>query len=329
MFHRSRVLIAVLGLAPALAPAQSVLDKLKSKVDQLNKAGQKQTQPQQQGQPQQPPPSQSRTAGSPAPNAAQPEASAAPGDVAALAASAGFVDVAGLKPGMTVKDTMLALRALNPNLTITPQTFRLPGFGDQDLLDTVLAFSAGGQESITLAFTVAPGPEVLWGMRRLMKFAENERPVSGNVLAELQKKYGPEAAVIGPRLHVWTFDARGTRQSVNPTYFMVGNCNAVVTGIQADISNGYNKRGYGPTGKESDCDGMTVVTADIDAVPQDRQGRQISPAEQPVQILTMNMESLPLHRATVEAARAVALRAQQGQDAKDAQELKNRSVPKL
>jgi hypothetical protein len=309
-----------------LASAQGVLDKLKQKVDQLNKAGQAQQQKQSQPRPQ--PSAQPNSSPRPENSASSP--SVAPmGDVATLAAGAGFVDVAGIKPGMTVKDTMLALRAVNPNLTITPDTFRLEGFGSQDLLDTVNAYSLSGQEQITLAFTVPPGPEVLWGLTRQLRFNENERPVSSKVLSELQKKYGPESGVFG-RLHVWTFNARGARQTVNPTYFMLGNCNALVAGIQADISNGYNKRAYGPTGKENDCEGMTVVTADVDTVPQDRQGRQIIPAEQPVQILTMTMESLPLHRATAEAARAVALGAQQQkQDAKNAQELKNRSVPKL
>jgi len=250
------------------------------------------------------------------------------GDVATLAAGAGFVDVAGMKPGMTVKDTMLALRDVNPNLTITPDTFRLEGFGSQDLVDTVNAYSVSGQEQITLAFTVPPGPEVLWGLRRQLKFAETERPLSEKVLAELQKKYGPESGLVG-RFHLWIFDARGARLSINPNVFTVGSCNPVVGGVQADISNGYSKRAYGQAGMENDCEGMTVVTADIDPVAQDRQGRTISPAEQPVQILTMTMESLPLHRATVEAARRVALGAQEKQDSKDAQELKNRSVPKL
>ena len=318
------IAIFVLALAP-LAPAQSVLDKLKQKVDQLNKAGQ--SQQQKQGQPrQQPAPQQNSN-----PASANPPTSPAPapaGDVAVLAAGAGFVEVGGMKPGMSVKDTMLALRALNPDLTLQPNTFRLHGLGDQDLLDTVAAYSASGQERITLAFTVPPGPEVLWGVSRQLRFAENERPMSGKVLAELQKRYGAEGGVLG-RLHIWVFDSRGARQSINPANFMTGNCNAVVTGIQADISNGYQKRAYGRTGTENDCGTMTIVTADVDAVPQDSQGRLIDPPEQPVQFLTITMESLPLHRATVEAARAVALGAQQKQDAKDALDLKNRPVPKM
>jgi len=316
-----RTIVTLLLAFGSLALGQGVLDKLKQKVDQLNRVGQPQQQ--KQGQPPAQPapqPNSSRRPGN------SPSSVAAPvGDVATLAAGAGFVDIAGMKPGMSVKETMLALRAVNPNLTLNPNTFRLEGFGSQDLLDTVNAYTTNGQEQITLAFTVPPGPEVLWGLTRQLKFAENEMPQSGKVLAELQKKYGPESAVQGPRSHVWVFDARGARQSVNATYF---SCNPVVAGIQADIPNGYNKRAYGPSSKENDCDGMTVVTADIDAVPQDRQGRQINPAERPVQMLTMTLESLPLHRATVEAARAVALRAQQTQDAKDAQELRNRPVPK-
>jgi len=318
-------MISMLAFA-SLSHAQGVLDKLKQKVDQLNKSTQG-SQPKQAPRVQQPPaqpnsnPQRSNSQG------ALPAETPA-GDVAAIAPSAGFVDLAGLKPGMTVKDTMLALRVINPDLNLAPQTFRLPGFGDQDLLDTVQASSMLGRETVTLAFTVPPGPEVLWGAQRFMRYDENERPAAGKVLAELQKKYGQESGAFG-RKHYWVFDARGARQTVNTTYFPVGTCILPPTGIQAEITNGYSNRRYGVSGRENDCEGMTIVTADIDAITTGRNGNPIPVAEQPVQILTMTVENVPLHHAAVESARAVAVRAQQKQDAKDTLELKNRPIPKL
>jgi len=179
-----------------------------------------------------------------------------------------------------------------------------------------------------LSFTIPPGPEVLWGAQRMMLFEESERPVGGKLLAELQKKYGPESGTFG-RLRYWVFDARGARQTVNTTYFPVGNCLPQPVGIQSEITNGYSTRSYGASGKENNCDGMTIVTADIDTITTGRNGDPIPFPEQPVQILTIKIESVPLHHAAVEAARAVALRAQQKQDATDAQALKNRPIPKL
>jgi hypothetical protein len=317
-------MISMLGFT-SLSHAQGVLDKLKQKVDQLNRSTQG-SQPKQAPRVQQPPaqpnsnPQRSNSQGTlPAETPA--------GDVAAIAPNAGFVDLAGLKPGMTVKDTMLALRAVNPDLNLAPQTFRLPGFGDQDLLDTVQASSMLGRESVTLAFTVPPGPEVLWGARRMMKYADNERPAAGKVLAELQKKYGPENGTFG-RTRYWVFDARGTRQNVTPNYFPFGNCLAPPLGVQSEITNGYSQRRYGLQ-RDSDCDGFTIVTADIDTITAGKNGDSIPLPEQPVQILTITVENVPLHHATVEAARAVALRAQQKQDARDTQELKNRPIPKM
>jgi len=160
-----RTIVTLLLAFGSLALGQGVLDKLKQKVDQLNRVGQPQQQ--KQGQPPAQPapqPNSSRRPGN------SPSSVAAPvGDVATLAAGAGFVDIAGMKPGMSVKETMLALRAVNPNLTLNPNTFRLEGFGSQDLLDTVNAYTTNGQEQITLAFTVPPGPEVLWGLTRQLK----------------------------------------------------------------------------------------------------------------------------------------------------------------
>ena len=38
------------------------------------------------------------------------------------------LDVVGIKPGMTFKDAMLALKADNPRLTLTPSTRQYEGF---------------------------------------------------------------------------------------------------------------------------------------------------------------------------------------------------------
>jgi hypothetical protein len=211
-----------------LSHAQSVLDKLQQKVDQLNKPtpGAQQNQ----GPRPQRPPSQPNSNSQSANSKGTPPPEIPAGEVAEIARSAGFVDLAGHTLGMTVKDMMLALRAVNPDLILTPQTFRLPGFDDKDLLDTVRADSLGGREGFILAFTVAPGPEVLWGAQRMIHFADNERPTGGKVLADLQKRYGLRIGMSGT-MHFWLVDGRGSRQAVNTT--MLDGVSVTVNGKPA------------------------------------------------------------------------------------------------
>src|SRR5437660_12043518 len=66
----------------------------------------------------------------------------------ARAQSAGGIelDVIGIRSGMTVKDAMLALKADNPRMTLTPATREFEGFSGPLLL------SVGGSEAAT------PGP---------------------------------------------------------------------------------------------------------------------------------------------------------------------------
>jgi hypothetical protein len=322
MFHKAQVFIIVLGLASALVPAQSVLDKLKSKVDQLNKAAQKQAPPQQQGQPQQQPPSQSGP-GSQAGNAARPETSASPGDVAALAATAGFVDIQGVKLGMSVKDTMLALRAANPDLKLTPSTFRLVGLGDQDLLDSVHAMTLNQKEYYYLSFTLPPSPEVLWSIQHVISFPEKERPTTGNVRAELLKKYGPDSGWPGNGALIWVFDTRGNLLPKNLDWLNF-RCNPGVVSLQGEITNGYNSATYKLGSAEKDCSGLVLVKAEI------RQGGAMDGTpQQPVESIYVIVENVALHRASVEATRPVALGAQKAQDAKDASDTQKRAVPKF
>src|SRR5712691_1414891 len=54
-----------------------------------------------------------------------------PAKSATGSASGISLDIVGIKLGMSVKDAMLALKADNPRLTLTPSTLTLEGFAEQ------------------------------------------------------------------------------------------------------------------------------------------------------------------------------------------------------
>ena len=312
--RESKVIVLMILLASSFATAQGVLDRLKQRIDQVNKAGQKQAPP---PQPRQSQPQQQRSQPS---NSASPEPTTTAADVAAVAATAGIVDIAGMKPGMTVKDTMLALRAVNPDLKLTPNTFRLTGFGDQDLMDTLRANSLGG-DSYIMEFTLPPSQEVLWGLTRILKFAEKERPTAAATIAELRKKYGPETISYAGSEFYWGFDTRGDRID----WVKRGSCVPQVIGLQSEVTNGYTPEAHqaqdGPTVRECSKAVMLSAALDLDNTEGPSKGLVVS--------LTVSMEHGALRRAAAEATSAVALRAQRAHDAKDANDAQKRAVPKL
>jgi hypothetical protein len=320
-----QAIVLVIALASAAAPAQGVLDRLKQRIDQMNQTGQKQPGQKQVEQKPQPPASRQQQ-GKPQQQPSQPsnstlaEPTTTTADVAAIAAAAGIVDVAGMKPGMTVKDTILALRAANPDLKLTPNTFRLVGLGDQDLMDTVRADSLSGDQYM-LEFTLPPTHEVLWGLMRIIKFDEKHRPTAANTIAELRKKYGPESGSIAGSQFYWGFDTRG-----NPIdWVKPGGCAPQVQGLQSDVTNGYSPDSHHAQDGQNqrDCSKAVMLSAALNLDNSE------GPSKGTVVTLTVSMEHGALHRAAADATYAVALRAQRAQDAKDASDAQKRTVPKL
>jgi hypothetical protein len=133
------------------------------------------------------------------------------------AASASFLDIVGVKLGMTPREAAAALRAYNPNLKIdtinsrlehpsTPGTFvRVPHF----IIARTLPFDAGKGtiEAIALKFSTPPSPPVLTMMSRFTAFQQGQ-PVMASTLTEaLRKKYGTEYQHTGER--IWLYDANG------------------------------------------------------------------------------------------------------------------------
>ena len=139
-----------------------------------------------------------------------------PEATAQIAAKAAFIDVAGVKLGMSLKAATDALKEHNPNLTMEPLSMlpyeALPGvvmtpeFVSKKYTNT----SGPEKESVGLLVTVPPNEPFVWGMwRELWYEKEENRPTIETILAGLRQKYGQESFKdVGTRL-IWMYDVQG------------------------------------------------------------------------------------------------------------------------
>ena len=203
-----------------------------------------------------------------------------------VAASIGFVDIVGIKLGMTPKEAVAAIKAYNPNLKIETLTARLehPTGTPGNFVRVPLAIDAytanvrqdlGPVEWIAMQFTMPPSPPLLAKVQRFTGFA-NDQPVMGsNLLQSLRKKYGQEnytATVTG-----WVYDSNGkllTRVSnLQGTCAHSGYASPVPgggsgphpppgeTGAQINLSNTANSALNGLPEAGPDCVPLVWVTA--------------------------------------------------------------------
>ena len=235
---------------------------------QLAKLNQKQSQ--QQGQPrqsgeQQQPAAQARyqTAAAAPSGGAEPDSgccTAAAMKAMAAQASASPLNIVGIKLGMTPKQARDAIKAHNPALSIWTVNLRLTHPGAKNFIEVPFAIYASnnpipesggramqvGAEDIVLQFTLPPNPPVLTYASRYTNFAP---ALAGNLVNELDKKYGPEYP--RPGMRKWVYDSNG--KPVTTTSQAVGSC-------AADM--------YGPLGRQTPLQGelghITSITQNID-----------------------------------------------------------------
>ena len=193
------------------------------------------------------------------------------------AASTANLDVVGIKIGMTIKDAMLALKADNPNLTLNPTTKQLEGF-TQDLMPDVYAVgtltTGKDYETVELLFTMAPSKELLWGVKRLYTYADQNKPTADNTIAALRKKYGPENVpyVPDPRQQLkvlgWVYDAQGKLMAAEPARRLYGVCFAAAGNY---FGNGdaatFNEIQTGRLTGQAECNSIIMAAAMITTAP--------------------------------------------------------------
>lgn len=247
------------------------------------------------------------------------------------------LDVVGIKPGMTVRDAMLALKADNPRMTLAPSTREFEGFTGP------LLFSVFGEEAATpgpnslplragenveILFTLPPNQEVVWAVRRVYNFAGAERPSLQNLLEALHRKYGPETVPADPDPRnntkgiVWVYDGQGrplgpSGQQIYRTCGTFGNYfgNGGLAAVNDIQSAG---RPVPP-----ECKAYIVVNASVQA--------GIDPASS--QYVVSNMGAVLAdggrYRTAIDATRGVIVNAAKAREKKQTDEVNKRGTPKL
>jgi hypothetical protein len=178
------------------------------------------------------------------PNDAAPQASAAPAAadpcctadaMKKIAASVGFVDVVGVKLGMSPTQAFGAIKAYNPNLKIdimnayitipsTGQT-KVPHLAVAHTVNPKIVGGPGGfnlpdhsSEEIVIEFTTPPSSAVVAKVTRVVTFPSDQPVVASNLLDSLRKKYGQDNFSDGVSRD-WIYDTSGkllTRSVTTP-----------------------------------------------------------------------------------------------------------------
>ena len=195
---RGLFIILVLGGLTLVHAAQfqNPIQAAKDAYNKAKRAAQQQKQQQQQQQQRQQPGQQQAPAqsGSAAPggDCCSPEA------LKKIAASFGFVDIVGIKLGMTPEQATAVIRAYKPTLKIEVLNTRLFHPGSDQFLRVPRYISAqepnskNGYESITVEFTQPPSPPLVSKIERYVQMPVGQPVMASSMLESLRKKYGQD-----------------------------------------------------------------------------------------------------------------------------------------
>ncbi|MDE1175708.1 MAG: hypothetical protein PW789_03795 [Edaphobacter sp.] len=254
----SRVILLFL-LLPPTAPAmsaQSVWDKLKQAASQLPKETTNKSRPAA-AQTDKAQPAKSQKPDAPAADRgfiSTPE-TGTPELTASLAASSGFLEVTGIKVGMSVKDAVAALKAHNSLLKVTPQTYVHQLIPDQTLISGVKAEIplVTGQifESYEIAFSAQPSAGFVTAVTHNVHYPPGQQPAFTSAIEGMRAKYGKENLV--PRANAadpsffWIMDLHGNLISGPDLQRIVETCTSPFLSEEweraADtVANGYDER---------------------------------------------------------------------------------------
>lgn len=137
-----------------------------------------------------------------------------------LAASLGFVDVVGVKLGMSPKEAVAAIKAHDPNLKIETLTVRLedPSGPAGNFTRVPYSMNAhsinhdplkGPVEYIAMQFTTPPNHPVVAKIVRYTAFTAGQPVQASNLLDALRKKYGQDNYVPVGSHRAWVYDSAG------------------------------------------------------------------------------------------------------------------------
>jgi hypothetical protein len=213
------IILVVSGLT--VVHAAQFQNPIQAAKDAYNKAKQEQQQKPQQGPQSRPqPPNVGGESTAQSGSVALGEDCCSPAAMKKTAASLGFVDIVGIKLGMTPEQAVAAVKAYNPSLRIENLTARLehpsgPLGNFVKVPYTINAYTAnsrtdlGPVEWIAMQFTLPPGPPLLSKVVRYTGFVVGRPVMASNLLESLRKKYGqdnfsPSGDTVG-----WVYDSNG------------------------------------------------------------------------------------------------------------------------
>ena len=166
-----------------------------------------------------------------APAGARADASDSPGDccnpeaMKKIATSLGFVDIVGVKLGMSPQQALGAIRAYNPKLKIEIMNafITIPSSSQIKVPHLVVAHTVnprivggpggfnqmdGSSEEIVIEFTTPPSPALVAKITRQVVFPGDQPVPALNLLDSLRKKYGQESFSDGVSRD-WIYDSNG------------------------------------------------------------------------------------------------------------------------
>jgi hypothetical protein len=212
---------------------------------------------------------------------------------ARLAASAGFIDILGIKLGMPAETAMSILKANDPTARITfvrtadyesawiqnlPRTDPSRQFVSE--IDLEPARMPPG-DRLNIGLTIPPSKQVVHGITRTSLLAA---PVAiANIVEGLRKKYGPETAGPGfkwrgltlfdgsAKTLIWMFDTEGRRVPVEKVSDNINSCVTTgMGGMGAPEVSVHGDRAWAPDKINNQCYPYVVLAAviQIEGAPQ-------------------------------------------------------------
>lgn len=135
-----------------------------------------------------------------------------------IAASLGFIDIVGIKLGMTPQEAVTAIKAYNRDLKLETLTARLYPSGPLgNFVKVPYSINAhtvntnttnGPIEWIALRFTTPPNPPMVAKIVRYTGFPAGQPVMAANLLDSLRKKYGQDNMDDGS-YRGWVYDNSG------------------------------------------------------------------------------------------------------------------------
>jgi len=217
-FRKSAFAVVLVASLSVLNAAAQIQNPIQAAKDAYNKAKQDAQQQKQQQQRQTDQKAQSSEPSAQSGSAATGADCCTPEAMKKIAASVGFVDIVGVKLGMTPEQAVAAVKAYNPNLKIVTLTARLehpsgPPGNFVRVPYTIDAYTAnnrqdlGPVEWIAMQFTMPPGPPLLAKVQRFTGFLVSQPVMTSNLVESLRKKYGQDNYASTGR--GWVYDSNG------------------------------------------------------------------------------------------------------------------------